>query len=121
MTDELRKFTTNREGRIVIDDSAEEEERGKVDRCTCRNGHKPLDGYIYTDPGCKYHGMSQYMPTEEGIRAEFEGELREAQAEAQRKRLMQDKRKGRDPKMSSGPTQKTLNFDKFVGTGEPVS
>jgi len=30
-------------------------EHGPV--CCCRNDHKPLDGFIYTDSGCRIHGV----------------------------------------------------------------
>jgi hypothetical protein len=25
--------------------------------CCCTNGHEPLDGFVYTDAGCKKHGV----------------------------------------------------------------
>lgn len=31
-------------------------------KCTCRNGHEPLDGFVYTDPNCVVHGTRTRWP-----------------------------------------------------------
>lgn len=32
-----------------------------LSHCCCTNGHEPLDGFVYTDAGCKKHGVKSAM------------------------------------------------------------
>ena len=35
-------------------------------RCICRNGHAPIDGFIYTSPSCLKHGPRSPHVTHDG-------------------------------------------------------
>lgn len=67
--------------------------------CTCRNQHKPLDGCIYTDPGCRQHGESVYNPSPAEVEASRLQDIRED--EAIRRSLLCGRKKKKPARMYS--------------------
>lgn len=114
---DLLDITVNAQGRIAVIRHDQEEERSEPLPCSCRNQHQNLDGFIYTDPGCKIHGRTIYHPNPNALEEEKAAEERAKRASV-KKRTGIAQRKRVDAQTPVYDIDKYLN--RFIGTGEPV-
>lgn len=88
MTEDLLTFSTDKQGRIRLDQDIELAPIEQPPSCSCRNEGQPflIEGHWYTsrDPGCRLHGMRMWEPSAQALEAESlenERSLRRLQAE----------------------------------------
>lgn len=120
MMDELLPFTTDKYGRIRIDIEGDFPKIDAIDQCCCQNNHEPVDGYIYTNAGCKVHAHQAYRPSTDALVSERLEEDRQARAALIQRQILNDRRAVKQERRTIPTTSDRLEFAAFIGTGSVV-